>query len=139
MAYEVLLVFNLMLSFTVFGVYQPGTPGVSWTENQAYIIKSKLLKLWKTPRKYVKQIDLGLNSNLAIKYVYDPKLKTVNPDYEKCISKEACDEQFRNGKRLMSFEFTERKAVRLAFHDCLGYLDNPKGGCDGCLNFDENG
>ena len=30
--------------------------------------------------------------------------------------------------------FTERKALRLGFHDCLKYTDG-SGGCDGCLNW----
>ena len=32
--------------------------------------------------------------------------------------------------------FNKPKAVRLAFHDCMPYEDG--GGCDGCLNFEEN-
>ena len=38
---------------------------------------------------------------------------------------------------MRDISFQERKAVRLAFHDCVPYKDGT-GGCDGCLNFDEN-
>ena len=31
--------------------------------------------------------------------------------------------------------FSERKALRLGFHDCLKYKDG-SGGCDGCLNWE---
>ena len=34
--------------------------------------------------------------------------------------------------------FSERKALRLGFHDCLKYKDG-SGGCDGCLNWEGMG
>ena len=43
--------------------------------------------------------------------------------------------------RLGNIAFTERKAIRLAFHDCIPYENGAggtTGGCDGCMNFDEN-
>ncbi len=40
-------------------------------------------------------------------------------------------------KRPRNLAFTEAKALRLAFHDCFLYEDGT-GGCDGCLNLDEN-
>lgn len=38
---------------------------------------------------------------------------------------------------LAPIAFNERKMLRLAFHDCAPYADG-SGGCDGCLNLDEN-
>ena len=69
--------------------------------------------------------------------MYDPNLTTVNPDYDKCAKKQGCDKHFKN--RFEKVEYSHRKALRLAFHDCVGYLDDPeKTGCDGCLNLEEN-
>ena len=53
------------------------------------------------------------------KFLYDPNQTTFVPDYDKCVSNEACDDQFK--KRLHKFKFTQRKALRLAFHDCVNY------------------
>ena len=39
--------------------------------------------------------------------------------------------------RLDDLAFNERKMLRLAFHDCVPFADN-SGGCNGCLNMDEN-
>ena len=42
-----------------------------------------------------------------------------------------------NGGERQDIAFNERKMLRLAFHDCVPYEDGT-GGCDGCLNLDEN-
>ena len=43
---------------------------------------------------------------------------------------------------MSNLQFTEPKAIRLAFHDCIPYKNpnggSPTGGCDGCINFDED-
>ena len=39
--------------------------------------------------------------------------------------------------RLDDLAFTERKMLRLAFHDCVPFTDGT-GGCNGCLNMDED-
>ena len=95
--------------------------------------------LGKKAGKLMKDVDPKLSKSGNDKYLYDPDLTTVNPDYEKCVSDAACDERFEDKKRINMLKFSARKALRLAFHDCVGYADDPQGsGCDGCLNFDEN-
>lgn len=64
-------------------------------------------------------------------FVYDPTNRLTTKDCDKC------DDWVTGEKRKMDYSFTERKAIRLAFHDCVLYEDGT-GGCDGCLNFDEN-
>ena len=87
----------------------------------------------------MKDVDPKLSKTGNDKYLYDPDLITVIPDYEKCVTDAACDERFQDKKRINFLKFSARKALRLAFHDCVGYADDPQGsGCDGCLNFDEN-
>ena len=58
-----------------------------------------------------------------------------------CGDKGLCSTYWAYDLRLGNIAFTERKAIRLAFHDCIPY-DNgaggTTGGCDGCMNFDEN-
>ena len=84
-------------------------------------------------------VDPKLSKSGNDKYLYDPDLTTVNPPYEKCVSNATCNEEFSNQKRVSQLRFSARKLLRLAFHDCVGYADDPQGsGCDGCLNFDEN-
>ena len=131
-----LLLLTILLFKTSFGVYQPGTPGAPWTEKQALVIRAKLLAVWSNPWPYILDVDPGTSSATNTKYIYDPNLTTVNPDYSKCEDNTKCDNRWQ--WRIALLTFREPKAVRLAFHDCVGYKDDPKGGCDGCLNFDEN-
>lgn len=91
----------------------------------------------KKTMRYTRDVDLELSKNGNSKYLYDPDMSTVKPNYDKCKSKAACDEEWE--KRFKRLMFNPRKMLRLAFHDCVGYKDDPKGtGCDGCLNFDES-
>ena len=62
------------------GQYQPGTPGIKWTEDQASIIRSKILYLWKNWKKTAKDFDFGNPGQQEPKgtnteYVYDPERK----------------------------------------------------------------
>merc|ERR1712018_282144 len=119
------------------GAYQPGTPGAPWTEEQAEIIRAKLYRLGKKSMMYTKDVDLIESTSGNSKYLYDPDMTTVTPDYSKCVSDQACDQRF--AKRLNKLKIGPNKLLRLAFHDCVGYQDDPQGtGCDGCLKFDEN-
>ena len=43
------LLLGLLLLKTSYGVYQPGTPGASWSEETASIIREKLYQVWKKP------------------------------------------------------------------------------------------
>ena len=53
------------------GPYQPGTPGIKWTEDQAMIIRSKILYLWQNWKNTVKDFDFGTNTATNTDYVYD--------------------------------------------------------------------
>ena len=62
------------------GPYQPGTPGIKWTEDQASIIRSKILYLWKNWKKTAKDFDFGNPdqqepTGTNTEYVYDPERK----------------------------------------------------------------
>ena len=81
-------------------------------------------------------VDPGNPDAKNKKYVYDPLWTTVTPDYSNCINKSECEKFWKKRKSML--KFNRPKAVRLAFHDCVGYKDDPKGGCDGCLNLDNN-
>ena len=73
-----------------------------------------------------------------LRYVYDPLRKTVDIPYEKCNSKEACDHIYADMD--YKLQFSPEKVLRLVFHDCIPYKGENylEGGCDGCLNLDEN-
>ena len=77
------------------------------------------------------------DEKLAKEYLYDPKGKLAKADCDK--TKEAnCGGWFDDDwRRSEDYAFTERKMLRLTFHDCVPYEDGT-GGCDGCLNFDAN-
>ena len=62
------------------GPYQPGTPGIKWTEDQASIIRSKILYLWKNWKNTAKDFDFGdpgqqEPTGTNTEYVYDPERK----------------------------------------------------------------
>ena len=62
------------------GPYQPGTPGIKWTEDQASIIRSKILYLWKNWKETAKDFDFGdpgqqEPTGTNTEYVYDPERK----------------------------------------------------------------
>ena len=94
------------------GPYQPGTPGIKWTEDQASIIRSKILYLWKNWKETAKDFDFGdpgqqEPTGTNTEYVYDPERKlstrvggiyisygTVVRDFES-EAKTRCNFQFR--------------------------------------------
>ena len=115
------------------GPYQPGTAGIQWTEAEAKIIRSKIVSLWKNWKKTVQDFDFGTPEATNTDYVYDPNKRTYTKDCKSGL----CDTYWRDEKRLSGIAFTERKAIRLSFHDCIPYTDDT-GGCDGGLNFNEN-
>ena len=70
-------------------------------------------------------------------FLYDPNGNTtiidcIDPENSKCKI-----EWWGPKRRSLDIAFNERKMLRLAFHDCFLY-QNRSGGCDGCLNLDEN-
>ena len=103
-----------------------------WTEETALILATKLRYLWKHAIEIFKDFDLKSNPEAtSFDYVYDPKaiLSTID-----CND---CEDLVDGEKRQKDLSFTERKTLRLIFHDCMPYEDG-SGGCDGCLNLDEN-
>ena len=91
--------------------YEPGNPGITWTEPQAAIIKAKLNYLWDDPIGIVNGFDFN-NTNAPTSntdYLYDPKriLSTVD-----CNWKEALCRTYWSGKRSGNIAFSEPKAVR---------------------------
>ena len=68
-------------------------------------------------------------------YLYDPKHRLSTPDCD--LKKDLCKIWWQDGPRQRNMAFSEPKAIRLAFHDCMPYEDS-EGGCDGCLNFEVN-
>ena len=117
--------------------YQPGDKGGRWTDDQAEIIRDKLLYLWANSNKYINRLieikfedvggklketrNSGAQSNYT-DYYYDPvipgvfkngRLSTVD-----CINpNESLCRGYWSGKRMSNLQFTEPKAIRLAFHD----------------------
>ena len=65
-------------------------------------------------------------------YIYDPTGRVH--DNVPCVE---CDRETTGKIRIKAQAFSEFKTLRLAFHDCVKYKDG-SGGCDGCLNFDED-
>ena len=130
------LVLLALIKATTGAPYEAGNPGINWTEEQADIVKNKLLKLWKSSYNIINDFDFKNPQAPAshTDYVYDPdrRLSTVD-----CDLNESLCETYWGDKRRSNMAFTEPKAIRLAFHDCKPYTDGT-GGCDGCLNFQEN-
>jgi hypothetical protein len=135
----------LLLLPLVQAAYQPGTPGVAWTDEQATVLRGKLVRLWEreTSKKTVRDFDLDTTTKYkpptSSGYMFDPDLTTVVPPYEECTTKLKCDTIMQRSRRLNELAFTARKALRLAFHDCIPYVGGERGGgCDGCLNLEQN-
>ena len=97
------------------------------------IIRSKILHLWQKSKEFAKDFDFGTSEAKNTDYVHDPTEKLSTKD---CGNKGLCSVYWAEGLRLSGIAFTERKAIRLAFHDCVPYKSG-SGGCDGCLNFED--
>ncbi len=119
-------------------ILQIACQGVPWTEEQASIIASKVRFLWVEYKTAFDSFDETTNPNSAVnsQFLYDPDHRLSTPD---CDHPEhfRCYEWTTGETRRSDLSFRERKAIRLAFHDCVPYEDG-SGGCDGCLNLDEN-
>ena len=117
---------------------EPGVPGKPWTAQEVKVIRMKLKIIWQNAVRITQQFDPN-NQKSNVKdqeYLYDPNNHTTVPD---CIneSKGMCPQWWGGNRRNDDIAFKERKMLRLAFHDCIPYEDGT-GGCDGCLNLDEN-
>ena len=95
------------------------------------IIRSKILHLWQKSKEFAKDFDFGTSEAKNTDYVHDPTKKLSTKD---CGDKGLCSVYWAEGLRLSGIAFTERKAIRLAFHDCVPYADGT-GGCNGCLDW----
>ena len=106
--------------------------GGPWTEEQAIIIARKIRYIWENNLEIFDQFDAHDNPGAEnAGFIYDPDQRLSIATCEKC-------DAWTTGKRRKEdLTFSERKALRLVFHDCTKYKDGT-GGCDGCLNFDEN-
>ena len=111
--------------------------GVEWEQEWVDKIRGKIEFLWEKPQNIENKFnaETGEFGN----YVYDPNGDTTRVPYEKCVSKEKCDHIFSD--REQKFQFSPEKVLRLVFHDCIPYKGENGavfGGCDGCINLDEN-
>ena len=101
--------------------------------------RNKLFKLWmkNEMRNTVKNFDQmvhGLGGNPGYTdYLHEDDLRLSTVDCN--MGKDQCRTSWN--ARLSDINFSPAKAIRLAFHDCQPYIDG-SGGCDGCINFDEN-
>ena len=106
-----------------------------WTEKRANILRDKMLYLWENNVAFTSKFDHRYMGDYH-DYMYDPKNTTTTKN---CVDgvNELCKAWYDEGNRLDDVGFTARKALRLAFHDCIPYKDGSKG-CDGCLNLNED-
>ena len=145
------LLFSIFTTLTLLvvtdaGPLERGSPGIPWTDEQASIIKDKLIKLWGSHMKYTKTLvgthfkaeDEKLEPYYEDAYdedwLYDPTKRLTTVD---CDDSESMCRTYWGDKRVSNLGFSPTKAIRLAFHDCVPYEDGT-GGCDGCLNLDDN-
>ena len=83
------------------------------------------------------QMVHGPNGNPGFTdYLHEDDLRLSQVD---CVDPEEtqCKSSWMTNVRLDDISFTPSKAIRLAFHDCMPYIDG-SGSCDGCINFDDN-
>ena len=126
-----------LIASAIFTLASCSSPGAPWTDDQAIVIREKLLKLWQESSSVINSFDEFQKSSPPsdFDYVYDPNRNLSVVD---CTTpqEELCNTYWFT-KRKSSIKFTAIKMVRLGFHDCFPYKDGT-GGCDGCINFDEN-
>ena len=112
-------------------------PGVEWAPEWVDNIRGKMEFLWD--RRGFIAGKFNAETGEYGHYVYDPEGDTTRIPYEICTTKEKCDHAFSD--RDKKFQFSPEKVLRLVFHDCIPYKGENGavfGGCDGCLNLDEN-
>ena len=139
---------------------EAGQPGKQWTAQEVKVIRLKLKKIWDNAIEITKQFDpdvlklwpsklkedmkayeydYNLTNQEDVEYLYDPEHEMSIPDCDgtKGFEDKLCKKFWAKKRREEDIAFNERKTLRLAFHDCVPYEDGT-GGCDGCLNFDDN-
>ena len=102
------------------------------------VIRLKLRKIWQNAVNITQTFDpkYGNLTKENEGYLYDP-LKNTTENNCKNKQNRNCVDWWGQRRRSKDIAFTERKMLRLAFHDCFPY-NNGGGGCDGCLNLNEN-
>ena len=122
--------------------FSANAPGVEWDQEWVEKIRGKIEFLWD--RKGFIRNKFNMDNGEYGNYVYDPDWVTVTVDpFGKCADGEKeqkkCVQVF--GEMDEKLQFSPAKVLRLVFHDCIPYKGENGavfGGCDGCLNFDEN-
>ena len=84
-------------------VYQPGTPGGQWTDEQISTTRHRVFQM-------------------------------IHPDWQVKKDMGIADSTLGRNNKGYPGQCTENTLLRLAFHDCIPYVDGT-GGCDGCLNW----
>ena len=113
-------------------------PDEAWNSTVQKIIRLKLRTIWNDPIGTIRKFDPNHKDfdQEYGKYLYDPNQDTTLPDC-KDPNEALCKKWWGTTRREQDISFNERKMLRLAFHDCSPY-ENGGGGCDGCLNLDQN-
>ena len=104
------LIALVLVDVTKASPYVVGTPGASWTEDQASIIKEKLSYIWDNPEAIVNDFDFkNTNSKTSsTDYLYDPNRMLSKVD---CDLKENRCKKSWGKQRVADIAFTERKAI----------------------------
>ena len=137
--FGLVLVMSLLLFKESFST---NVPGVEWDQEWVEKIRGKIEFLWD--RKGFIRGKFNMDEGRFGNYVYDPDRVTVTVDpFGKCAdgqkAQEKCAQVF--GEMDEKLQFSPAKVLRLVFHDCIPYKGENGavfGGCDGCLNLDEN-
>jgi len=123
----------------------PDVPGVEWSDTVISVMRKKIDLLFDKPKKYVwGKFSLNSSATDYNKYVYDPTGQTLYPPRDRCIDPDPegkCDHIFNSIEDKHQLDFSAEKVLRLAFHDCIPYITEEgviEGGCDGCLNMDQD-
>ena len=118
----------------------PTDPGKQWGDAEMRAIRWKLRKIWENAVEVTQLFDPSYGNEIQKykEFLYDPKGDTTINDCKPEKQKNSnCEAWWGEARRSKDIAFSERKMLRLAFHDCFLY-ENGTGGCDGCLNLDEN-
>jgi len=143
---KLLVIITLLAINLAYGEYTSGTPGSAWTKKEVDIVRQKIKEMvntanWRGFRHHNKDPDASDEYDEAPLFVQDG---TLSDDSDNNLSatenKFCCNWQNRD---ISSGQVpTTSKLLRLAFHDCVPYVDEDgilHGGCDGCLNWKNMG